>query len=60
MCTLCLCDMGELRDDWLREPKKAAPASAGVAAAPPSAAPPALALPRQPAAPRALADGVAA
>lgn len=21
MCTLCLSDMGELRDDWLREPK---------------------------------------
>lgn len=21
MCTLCLCDMGPLRDEWLREPK---------------------------------------
>ena len=21
MCTLCLSDMGELRDDWLRAPK---------------------------------------
>ncbi len=22
MCTLCLSDMGELRDEWLREPKQ--------------------------------------
>ena len=21
MCTLCLSDMGELRDEWLREPR---------------------------------------
>lgn len=23
MCTLCLSDMGELRDEWLREPQSA-------------------------------------
>lgn len=23
MCTLCLSDMGELRDEWLREPRPA-------------------------------------
>lgn len=22
MCTLCLSDMGELRDEWLREPRQ--------------------------------------
>ncbi len=22
MCTLCLSDMGEIRDDWLREPNR--------------------------------------
>ena len=27
MCTLSLSDMGELRDDWLREPLKAVAAS---------------------------------
>lgn len=27
MCTLCLEDMGDLRDDWLREPRKAAAAT---------------------------------
>ncbi len=27
MCTLCLSDMGELRDDWLREPRQAGPAT---------------------------------
>ena len=27
MCTLCLEDMGELRDDWLREPRKAVTAT---------------------------------
>ena len=36
MCTLCLSDMGELRDDWLREPKpKAEPAMAANATAVP-------------------------
>ena len=29
MCTLCLSDMGELRDDWLREPRKLAVPVAG-------------------------------
>jgi hypothetical protein len=48
MCTLCLSDMGELRDEWLREPKKApAPAGATDAAAmPPSAQAVSLAAPR--------------
>jgi len=27
MCTLCLSDMGELRDEWLREPLPSAPAA---------------------------------
>jgi hypothetical protein len=25
MCTLCLSDMGELRDEWLREPRPLLP-----------------------------------
>lgn len=28
MCTLCLSDMGELRDDWLREPRPLPPLAA--------------------------------
>ncbi len=27
MCTLCLSDMGELRDEWLREPLPSGPAA---------------------------------
>ena len=28
MCTLCLSDMGELRDEWLREPNPRLPLAA--------------------------------
>lgn len=28
MCTLCLSDMGELRDEWLREPHPRLPLAA--------------------------------
>jgi len=28
MCTLCLSDMGELRDEWLREPRPLLPLAA--------------------------------
>jgi hypothetical protein len=31
MCTLCLSDMGELRDDWLRPPRTAPVASSPAA-----------------------------
>ena len=61
MCTLCLSDMGELRDDWLREPKKAAPPIGGVVLAPPAAAAAAGPAVARPAAVlRALADQVSA
>ena len=29
MCTLCLSDMGELRDDWLQPPRTLLPAASG-------------------------------
>ena len=40
MCTLCLSDMGELRDEWLREPLPQ-PTAAALTRAPevPAAAP---------------------
>ena len=44
MCTLSLSDMGELRDDWLREPIKSG-AAAPVAAEPGASAIPAYLLP---------------
>lgn len=44
MCTLCLSDMGELRDEWLREPMPSPTATvaareAGKPASPPRAEP---------------------